>query len=651
MATTLVLVEKGNFSDTLLDKGEKAGDGEVIGEMEEPYSVAAMVATVVVEGGGELRVTLLGRVQKRVVKIFSSERCIIHDVAFFIGEGGRGVVPNDREEGLFGCCWWSWFVPVMTKRVEREKGVWLVVSCWCGDGAVVGDEMEALVVNWLYNGGVHRSSDMETSRSSPEMAEVRRRRSNNEVCKKCITRKITEEKSRVCPVCNLDLGVAPLQKIRPDHQVQEIRDIFSAKRREYIERGLIEDKSRKGEIKKLAHEDDDSNNSANMLIDNPLPPAAAATSSRRKEKSISSLVNTTPVDDQVSNQQNVSSTGRRRGGRNANNNAPRFQNSSKYNTVDLNTQIKGDQPGSSSIPILSGKATENKKQVESTPYAAESSKNDTISKKNKSTEPLDGMHDLWEPLNTLVTKGVALPNSNKSKSIEPVPNFTPLINLDDEDEDDEDDEEYVASPKTREHKVSKTNVVPKEERRSNVVPASAAAPSTSGNNNNDKGKGKKGRRGRKKKETNNIPAAGGGSNNNVAQVRVTQEAATSIGTILNERVNPIWFTLVASDKQECPSPLPQISSCYIKIKDVNMPVSYIKKYLAQKLSLQSEHEVDLRMLGMQLRPELPLYQLADLWLRAAEQQNSGIRKAKVGGSAKKFVMVLTYARNLKPQPN
>ncbi|KAJ8549094.1 hypothetical protein K7X08_032801 [Anisodus acutangulus] len=425
-----------------------------------------------------------------------------------------------------------------------------------------------------------------------------------------------------------------MEQLWPDHQVQEIRDIFSAKRREYIERGLIEDKSRKGETKKLAHEDDDNNNSANMLIDNPLPPAAAATSSRRKEKSISSLVNTTPVDDQVSNQQNFSSTGRRRRGRNANNNAPRFQDSSKFNNVDLNTQIKGDQPGSSSIPILSGKATENKKQVESTPYAAESSKNDTISKKNKSIEPLDGMHDLWEPLNTLVTKGVALPNSNKSKSIEPVPNFTPLINLDDEDEDDEDDEEYVASPKTREHKVSKTNVVPKEERRSNVVPASAAAPSTSGNNNNDKGKGKKGRRGRKKKETNNIPASGGGSNNNVAQVRVTQEAATSIGTILNERVNPIWFTLVASDKQ-----------------DVNMPVSYIKKYLAQKLSLQSEHEVDLRMLGMQLRPELPLYQLADLWLRAAEQQNSGIRKAKVGGSAKKFVMVLTYARNLKPQPN
>ncbi|KAK4367158.1 hypothetical protein RND71_015038 [Anisodus tanguticus] len=49
VATTLVLVEKGNFSDTILDKSEKVGDGEVIGEMEGPSSVAAMAAAVVVK--------------------------------------------------------------------------------------------------------------------------------------------------------------------------------------------------------------------------------------------------------------------------------------------------------------------------------------------------------------------------------------------------------------------------------------------------------------------------------------------------------------------------------------------------------------------------------------------------------------------------
>ncbi|KAG5588027.1 hypothetical protein H5410_048461 [Solanum commersonii] len=33
-------------------------------------------------------------------------------------------------------------------------------------------------------------------------------------CKNCIMRKVREEKLKVCPECNTDLGVAPWQKIR-----------------------------------------------------------------------------------------------------------------------------------------------------------------------------------------------------------------------------------------------------------------------------------------------------------------------------------------------------------------------------------------------------------------------------------------------------
>ncbi|KAH0660444.1 hypothetical protein KY289_029192 [Solanum tuberosum] len=146
----------------------------------------------------------------------------------------------------------------------------------------------------------------------------------------------------------------------PDHQVQGIRDIVSSKRREFIERGLIE-KSKIGEPKKLARDDIDLNKNANMLIHTPPspppppPPAAAvasvvATSSRRKEKSISSIVNA-----------NFSSSSTRRGrgrgrGRGAgrgrgrdrgrrgslqnNANVDRFHDPSRFNdVVDLN---KGD---------------------------------------------------------------------------------------------------------------------------------------------------------------------------------------------------------------------------------------------------------------------------------------------------------------------
>ncbi|KAH0657818.1 hypothetical protein KY289_026566 [Solanum tuberosum] len=327
-------------------------------------------------------------------------------------------------------------------------------------------------------------------------------------------RKVKEEKLKVCPECNTDLGAAPLQKIRPDHQVQGIRDMVSSKRGEFIERGLIE-KLKKGKPKKLASEDIDLNKIPDMLIDtSPSPaPVIVATSSRRKEKSISSIVNATPLvdDDQVSNQHSISSSstvrgrgrGRGRGSSENNANVYRFQDPSRFNdvvdlnkgdthpgsltspllsvnTIQHNQQIKGDQPGSSSAPLLSGKATQLKQQVESIAYDDESSKNDSISKKNKSIEPLDGMNDL-------------------SQAREKVP------------------------------------------------------------------------------------------------------------------------------------------------KDVNKPSSYIMKYLAHKLSLQSEDEVKLHMLGMLICPDFRIEHLEKLWLRVAP--HSGKSSAKVGASAEEFVMILKYSRS------
>ncbi|KAH0764911.1 hypothetical protein KY285_000782 [Solanum tuberosum] len=132
-------------------------------------------------------------------------------------------------------------------------------------------------------------------------------------------RKVKVEKLKVCPECNKDLGVAPSQKIRRDHQVRGIRDIVSSKRREFIENGLI-GKSKKGEPKKLAHEDIDINKSPGMLIDTPpspppTPVVVAAISLRRMEKSISSIVNATLLvdNDQVLNQHNISSSSTGRG--------------------------------------------------------------------------------------------------------------------------------------------------------------------------------------------------------------------------------------------------------------------------------------------------------------------------------------------------
>ncbi|KAH0661401.1 hypothetical protein KY284_026332 [Solanum tuberosum] len=209
---------------------------------------------------------------------------------------------------------------------------------------------------------------------------------------------------------------------KPDHQVQGIRDIVSSKRREFIERGLIE------KSKKLARDDIDLNKNAIHTPPSPPPPPpppiVVATSSRRKEKSISSI-----VDANISS----SSTGRgrgrgggrgrergrgRRGSSQNNGNVDHFHDPSRFNdVVDMNkgdthmgsltqhnqhvqlkstlffshdpnlfgtkafvlvvvlwiflrqtynekciynryNQIKGEHPGSSSDPLLSGKATQ-----------------------------------------------------------------------------------------------------------------------------------------------------------------------------------------------------------------------------------------------------------------------------------------------------
>ncbi|XP_014511103.1 E3 ubiquitin protein ligase DRIP2 [Vigna radiata var. radiata] len=93
-------------------------------------------------------------------------------------------------------------------------------------------------------------------------------------CRKCIYDKITDEELENCPVCNIDLGIVPLEKMRPDNSLQDLRNkIFPFNKRKQ---------------------------KAPVAIPSVLLPA------RRKERSLSSLVVSTP---RVSTQSTM--TGRR----------------------------------------------------------------------------------------------------------------------------------------------------------------------------------------------------------------------------------------------------------------------------------------------------------------------------------------------------
>ncbi|XP_039069310.1 uncharacterized protein LOC120215833 [Hibiscus syriacus] len=93
----------------------------------------------------------------------------------------------------------------------------------------------------------------------------------------------------------------------------------------------------------------------------------------------------------------------------------------------------------------------------------------------------------------------------------------------------------------------------------------------------------------------------------------------------------IWFILQASHNQAKEPFLPQIPKSYLRIKDGKMTVRLIMKYMANKLRLDSESEIEIRCRGQQLGPLLTLQHVRDqIWSSTPPDINN--------------VMVLHYGR-------
>ncbi|KAJ7562746.1 hypothetical protein O6H91_03G082900 [Diphasiastrum complanatum] len=123
----------------------------------------------------------------------------------------------------------------------------------------------------------------------------------------------------------------------------------------------------------------------------------------------------------------------------------------------------------------------------------------------------------------------------------------------------------------------------------------------------------------------------------------------------NERRTDIWFTLKAAENQMEDGALQQISTPYIRIKDGRLPVSLVKKYLAQKLDLRSETEVEITCRGQPVVSSLPLESVQNIWLAtfsgaipSLPEQETCTREscnANQSDSSQDVLMVLTYGRN------
>ncbi|XP_019106925.3 E3 ubiquitin protein ligase DRIP2 [Beta vulgaris subsp. vulgaris] len=121
-------------------------------------------------------------------------------------------------------------------------------------------------------------------------------------------------------------------------------------------------------------------------------------------------------------------------------------------------------------------------------------------------------------------------------------------------------------------------------------------------------------------------------------VKVTTRRPEGIST-------PIWFTLVAAKDQKGEASLPHISPNCLRIKDENLPISVVRKYIAKKLNLTNEHEVEIMLHGHPVIPSLRLRNLVDVWCQTAPSGTQEIQTS-VGNSAKDFVLLLSYARKV-----
>ncbi|KAL0710484.1 hypothetical protein Bca4012_017462 [Brassica carinata] len=377
-------------------------------------------------------------------------------------------------------------------------------------------------------------------------------------CRKCIYEKITEDEIECCPVCDIDLGGAPLEKLRPDHILQDLRaKIFPLKRK-----------------RERAPE---------MLSSIALP-------ARRKERSISSLVVSTP---RVVSAQ-TGTTGKR---------------SKSKRTVKKEEEFGDDHTESASSPETLQNFTQNKRQLKKSSYAEPI--HSLSNRRNKDVaEPWDSKLHLWKPLNFLVdvANGKKPSKTSSSQGLDPKSEHGNASHND----------VHGSKTKTKDHK-RKCKL--EEEISNNGDPTTSETAA----------KLKRTRRTRRKRS----------SSFGDSRIPPLADAAS----LKQDRRNgPVWFSLVASNNQEGEISLPQIPANYLRIRDGNIPVSFIQKYLMRKLDLKSETEVEIRCMGEAVIPTLELHSLVELWLETTSKHERVA--ATIGSSAKEFVMVLVYARKL-----
>ncbi|XP_057870380.2 uncharacterized protein LOC131077035 [Cryptomeria japonica] len=145
-----------------------------------------------------------------------------------------------------------------------------------------------------------------------------------------------------------------------------------------------------------------------------------------------------------------------------------------------------------------------------------------------------------------------------------------------------------------------------------------------------------------------------------AQFTGTQPITTNISQTENgkafkprKREGGVWFRLQVAPTKDGDRLLPQISKTYLRIKDGTTTVLLVKKYLASKLGLKSESEIEITCRGQAVLPLLTLQHVRDeIWCSSMKKESNQSKTSSASFLSKysnECLMVLNYQRSLSAQ--
>ncbi|KAK2645250.1 hypothetical protein Ddye_020445 [Dipteronia dyeriana] len=121
-----------------------------------------------------------------------------------------------------------------------------------------------------------------------------------------------------------------------------------------------------------------------------------------------------------------------------------------------------------------------------------------------------------------------------------------------------------------------------------------------------------------------------------------RDQASPIKILPNKSFQPVWFSLVASEEKTGIA-LPQILKPFIRTMNGDLALSFVNKYLVQKLNLKHESEVEVLCCGHLLIPNLTIKDLVDIWVQATSDIGLLYINCNEGElESKNFVVELTY---------